>query len=140
MALTFINIGKYALDCTGFALRTACIDTNAMFVELFNDLGLGSPQLINVGTYSAGLNPNDLTVNAVVPGDNAPTFCTKINNNFTTLFAAIGQPGIRGAILLGGEVGMIQGQYSPVIGTGDPGRTIWYKVNANFAYLYALVN
>lgn len=134
-----VNIGKYALDCTGFALRTACIVTNEMFEELFSLQLLGAPQLINIGTYVFGTNPNDLTNNAVVPGDNAQVFCTKINANFTTLFASIGQPTLQQLILLGGEPGMIIGQDSPIIGTGDPGRVIWYKVNQNFAYLYAQI-
>jgi hypothetical protein len=140
MAFTYINIGKYALDCTGFNLRQALILTNAMFAELFTLEGITpGPQVINIGTYAAGINPADFTTNAIVPGDNALTFCTKMNANFTTLFAAIGQPTLRGAILLGGEVGMIIGENSPIIGTGDPGRTIWYKVNENFRYLYAVI-
>lgn len=139
MALVSINIGRYALDCTGFPLRLAIIDTNAMFAELFGLLALSHPQVISIGTYAAGTNPNDLTNPAITPGDTALVFCTKMNANFTALFAAIGQPTLRGAILLGGEVGMIIGENAPIIGTGDPGRTIWYKVNANFGYLYAQV-
>lgn len=134
-----VNIGKYALDCTGFALRTACIVTNEMFEELFSLQSLGSPQLINIGTYVFGTDPNDLTNNPVIPGDKAQLFCTKINANFTALFTSISQELLQEFILLGGEPGMIIGQNSPIIGTGDPGRTIWYKVNQNFQFLYAQI-
>jgi hypothetical protein len=134
-----ISLGKQALDTTGTVGRLAFIACNAMFAELFAIAGIGTPQIINVGTYSAGANSSDITQMPIALGEETLTAFAKINQNFTALFAAAGTPALREVILQGGSPGMIAGQDSPVIGTGDPARVMWFKVNANFTYLYAVL-
>lgn len=139
MAQIQINLGTYALDATGTVARLAFIACNAMFTELFARHGTQGQQVINVGTYSAGLDPANVLNTPVVPGDTSLVAFTKINANFAILFALTVSPGFQEVILMGGEPGMIIGQDAPVIGTGDPARVAWFKVNQNFTYLYAVL-
>src|SRR5277367_6473080 len=114
------------MDATGFVLRTAFIAINAMFTELFALAGLGLPLLINVGS-----GPN-----STPPGDAMPKVFNIINSNFGALFVAAGHPTYQEIISEGGGPGMVIGQYSPVIGTGYPGRVAMIQTNNNFTYLY----
>lgn len=101
-----------------------------MFGELFTLAGLaGQQQVINVGS-----GPN-----SVPPGTPSNIAFPMINTNFATLFTLVQQPSLREVILMGGEPGMIVGENSPVLGTGDPARTAWLKINVNFSYLYAVL-
>jgi hypothetical protein len=144
MAQTLLNLGTYPCDTTGTNGRLGFIAINAMFAELFALAALSAPLVINVGTYQAGQNPSVVTVFPTIPlvvGDTYLTAFTKINANFATIFASgpVGQPNTQEVISLGGEVGMIVGQDSPVIGTGDPGRVAGAKINNNFTYLYSVL-
>jgi hypothetical protein len=126
VALQLINVGTYSMDATGFVLRTAFVAINSMFTELFGLASLGSPLLINVGS-----GPN-----STPPGDDMPVTFNKINSNFGALFVAAGHPSYQEIISEGGGPGMVVGQYSPVIGTGYPGRVAMIQCNNNFVYLY----
>lgn len=126
MSQQLINVGTYSMDATGWVLRTAFIAINAMFTELFTLAGLGLPSLINVGS----------TPNSTPPGDTMPVVFNKINANMAALFAAAGHPAYQEIISEGGGPGMTIGQYSPVIGTGYPGRVAMIQTNNNFTYLY----
>ena len=109
--------------------------TNAMFTELFGLAAIGTPQIINIGTYQPGADPTVTTVFPVLPikpGETSQSAFTKINTNFTALFVAVGQPAFQEVIKMGTE-------HRPVLGTGDPARVAWFKVNANFVYLYAVL-
>jgi hypothetical protein len=139
MAQIPISLGKYAEDATGTVARLAFIDCNTMFTELFGLASIGTPQLINIGTYVAGQDPSNVLNMPVAQGEPSNTAFPKINANFSALFTAVGQPALQEIILMGGEVGMVIGQNSPVIGTGDPARVAFFKVNSNFTYLYALL-
>ena len=130
MAQQTVNCGTYPMDATGDLARIAFIKTNQMFGELFTLAGIpGQQQIVNVGT----------TPNSTPPGTVSNQAFPMINANFATLFSAVGQPTFQQVILMGGEPGMVVGQNAPVIGTGDPARTAWLKVNANFSYLYAVL-
>lgn len=139
MAQINISIGNYALDATGTVARLAFIDCNTMFTELYGLASLGTPQLINIGTYIAGQDPSNVLNMPVAQGEPSNTAFPKINANFAALFTAVGQPAYQEIILMGGEVGMVIGQNSPVIGTGDPARVAFFKINSNFTYLYAVL-
>ena len=139
MAQIHISIGKYAEDAKGTVARLAFIYCNTMFTELFTIAAIGAPLLINVGTYLAGQDPSNVLNTPIAVGEQSNTAFQKINSNFASLFGFVGQPALQEIILMGGEVGMIIGQNSPVIGTGDPARVAWFKVNSNFTYLYALI-
>src|ERR1700683_1139279 len=134
-----IDIGKYAEDAKGTLARLGFINCNTMFTELFTIAGLGAPQLVNVGTYAAGQSPSNLLNTPVAAGEASNTAFPKINANFAALFTSVNELGLQEVILMGGEPGMIIGQNSPVIGTGDPARVAWFKVNSNFTYLYAVL-
>lgn len=118
LSLSFnpINIGTYPMDCTGDPVQVGLTKVNQNFSALYAATG-GVPQMIDLGTTN------------LMNGDEAPVFCTKINANFTYLFALAGFPTFQLVINCTppGE---------PIIGTADPGRTIFEKCNANFAYLF----
>ena len=132
-----IATGGFTCDTTGTRARIAFNDCNLMFAELFGLAALGTPQLINIGQYQPGTNPLDLSNPAIVAGESSSTAFPKINANFAALFAFLGSA-LQQVILMGGEVGMIIGT-GQIIGTGDPARVAWTKVNNNFTYLYTLI-
>jgi hypothetical protein len=130
MALQHIFVGEYPMDAKGDLARNAFIKTNSMFAELFTLAGLtGQQQVINVGAMP----------NSTPPGTVSNKAFPMINGNFQMLFIFVARPSYQEIILMGGEAGMIIGENAPVIGTGDPARTAWQKVNANFTYLYQVL-
>jgi hypothetical protein len=132
LSLQLVNCGTYDCDATGDHARRAFNKTNQNFAELYGIAGFPGQQLvINIGAQA--------TTNT--PGVGTPSYLAfpMINSNFTFLFGFLGVTPLQQVILMGGEPGMIVGQFSPVIGTGDPARVAWLKVNSNFTYLYAVL-
>lgn len=119
-----INIGLYAMDTTGTRFRPAMVMVNSNFALLSAAAG------IPYNAIKFGPKPNDNK------GDTFPVVFTKINDNFALQFNALGTPNLQQVISLGGEVGMIIGT-GQIIGTGDPGRVAFEKINSNFTYLFA---
>lgn len=130
LSLQLLKLGTYARDATGDLARVGFIKINQMFAELFALAGrTGQQGIINVGSMA----------NSVPPGTVSNVAFPLINQNFSVLFTAVGEPAFQQVILLGGEAGMVFGQNSRVIGTGDPSRVAGEKINANFSYLYAVL-
>jgi hypothetical protein len=132
LSLQLINAGTRDCDATGDHARRAFNKTNQNFAELYALAGFPNQQLtINIGSQGTTLTPG--------VGTSSSLAFPMINANFTFLFSFLGTLPLMQVILMGGEAGMIVGQFSPVIGTGDPARVAWLKVNSNFTYLYEVL-
>jgi hypothetical protein len=135
MPLQLINCGAADCDATGDVVRTICIKVQQMFAELFQLAGITTAPATSA--IIVGPPPgNTLTPGA---GTISNVFFPWIIQDFNTLFTALGVPALQQVISMGGEPGMIIGQNSPIIGTGDPSRVAFLKCNSNFTYLYEVL-
>jgi hypothetical protein len=130
-----ISVGTNAMDATGapYAPRLPFIACNSMIAELYGLAGLQNPPSINVGTYAVGADPANISNTAILAGETCASAFNKINIAFSVLFSAVSSS-LQEVINLGGGAGTGQ-----IIGTGDPARVAFVKINNNFTYLYTVL-
>ena len=114
----FIGTGTYDQDTTGDLFNSACAQTNFNFAQLFATVP-ATQQVIYTGRYL-----NDYS------GDSCYTVASKINANFVALF------GLTAYAVGPYLINTGSGPFNGVCGTGDPGKLMWLKVDANFAILW----